>query len=287
MGCCGRFGVFDDLVHCSACRLYLLVVVGLGFYALVAAPTRERSPTAHGRRMDCFLHSRRGRRNLCQGSPGDTISVPPCTPRRRICSPDAGIWPLGGFFCNAFSVHLWSAWMNPALISFTGGLVTLAAYFILILAVLRIPGRVAPVTRQGLLALVVHVIGTYLTWCLAPQATYWHGTALYMFGVACFVFGFGAVYKSISLQILSRLAAAPNQTLDMGAIVERQVRPCFTQRMALLVGSGLAESREPTFVVAPQGTTLANRITFVQRIFGVGESGLYGVQDRQNANNKR
>jgi hypothetical protein len=165
--------------------------------------------------------------------------------------------------------------MSPALASYAGASAGLIVFAGTTLVVLRLPGRLSPVGRQALLALLIHVATTALLNRLVPETTYWHGAALYWFGFNCFLYGFSAVYKSVSLRMLSKLAQAPNQCLAMSDIVDGQISSCFTDRVALLVNSGLAQNQDGKYTPLPQGLKVAGRIGLLQSIYGVVQSGLY------------
>jgi hypothetical protein len=165
--------------------------------------------------------------------------------------------------------------MSPALQSFLGALAGLIVFAGAALVALRLPARLSPVARQALLALLIHVATSALMAWRFPEATYWHGAALYWFGFNCFLYAFSAVYKSVSLRMLSKLAQAPGKRLAMSDIVEEQISPCFTDRVALLVQTRLAEKKHGRYSALPQGLKVASRIRLLQNIFGVKQSGLY------------
>jgi len=165
--------------------------------------------------------------------------------------------------------------MSPAVASFLAGAIGLVVFCPLNLVVLRLPGSMAPVLRQTLLALAIHVLITLLAACLVPEIPYWHGAALFWLGFNCLLYGFSAVYKSISLRTLSTLAHSPTGSLPLRVIVEDHIRPCFTKRAALLVEAGLAQERAGLFALTAKGQILAARLTRVQWLFSIQCSGLY------------
>jgi hypothetical protein len=165
--------------------------------------------------------------------------------------------------------------MTPSQTSFAVGALSLAAFLLLNLLVLRLPGRTAPVTRQALLGLAVHGLATLLAAWQIPAITYWHGAALYWLGFNVALFGFSAVYKSVSLRILTELAARPDGTLPLADVVQAHVRPCFTTRTALLLEAGLTREEAGRFTLTAGGHKAAARCGRVQRCFGIERSGLY------------
>lgn len=165
--------------------------------------------------------------------------------------------------------------MSLAVASFLAGAIGLIVFCPLNLAVLRLPGSLAPVLRQTLLALGIHVLITLLAAWLVPGIPYWHGAALYWLGFNCLLYGFSAVYKSISLRTLSTLAHSPTGSLPLRVLVEEHIRPCFTRRAVLLVEAGLAQERAGLFAITAKGRILAARLTQLQRLFSIQCSGLY------------
>jgi hypothetical protein len=170
--------------------------------------------------------------------------------------------------------------MTPTQASFAAGTLGLLGFALLNSVVLRLPGRLAPVSRQALLALMVHGLSFALTAWLVPGVTYWHGAALYWCGFNCYLFAFCAVYKSVSLRVLTELARTQEQCLGLDAIARTYIQPCFTQRTALLVASGLAEEQEGKFSITARGRQLAARFAGVQRLFGIQRTTLYTLSRR-------
>ena len=69
----------------------------------------------------------------------------------------------------------------------------------------------------------------------------------------CWLFAFSAVYKSVSLRILTQLARTPGHSLPLGAITVEYVRPEFEARVALLVRVGWAEWTADGILVTESG----------------------------------
>ncbi len=166
--------------------------------------------------------------------------------------------------------------MTPSQASFAVGALGLVAFLLLGLVLLRLPGKMAPVSRLLLLGLAVHALGTLLAAGLLAGVTYWHGAALYWLGFNVALFGFSAVYKSVSLRILTELAVQPGGTLPLADVVAAHVRPCFTARTTLLLEAGLTREEGGRFALTANGRRTAARCGRVQRCFGVQRSGLYG-----------
>lgn len=146
---------------------------------------------------------------------------------------------------------------------------------------LRLPARMSPVARHAISAIGTHVFGVALAAFAVGPFAYWPAAAVSAFGAVCWLFAFSAVYKSVSLRILTELDHAPHGVIPLDAITEEHVRPEFAARIAVLMKMGCVEETEDGFVITEQGTEMARRIGFVRRICGVAGSGMYG--DSANA----
>src|SRR2546430_1100059 len=114
--------------------------------------------------------------------------------------------------------------------SFAYGAGAFAVYAVAALGVLRLPGRAPPGARLAGTALLVHLGTTAAAACCPWPLSYWHGAALYW---CCFVFalfGYCAVYKSVSLGILVLLARQGRDGLSLDRIAEAHVWPGFLSR---------------------------------------------------------
>src|SRR5262245_64767426 len=92
---------------------------------------------------------------------------------------------------------------------------------------LRRPGRTPPVVRHAASALGTHVVGVVVAaYCAGPLA-YWPLAAVSAFGAVGWLFAFSAVYKSVSLRVLTELASVPDGARSLEAVTEGYVRPEF------------------------------------------------------------
>ena len=109
----------------------------------------------------------------------------------------------------------------------------------------------------------------------AGPFAYWPAAAVSGFGAVCWLFAFSAVYKSVSLRILTQLARAPGHAMPLETITEEYVRPEFESRVALLVKMGCAEATDEGYAATATGNDTARRIETIRRACGVSGSGLY------------
>ncbi|MBR0782597.1 hypothetical protein [Bradyrhizobium iriomotense] len=163
--------------------------------------------------------------------------------------------------------------------SFAVGFIA-AVVFAVLAPVLQFVARarawsLAPVIVLAIAALVSHLLGVLLGVLIVPQFRYWDAASIFGFGVMGYVFAFGAVYKSVSLDILLGLAERPEGTAPLSDVVERQVPALFRGRTGILVDGGLVEQVDSRFAATAAGQIMAGRIGRLRRAFGIGDTGLY------------
>lgn len=163
--------------------------------------------------------------------------------------------------------------------SFAWGAIGVVAFVILAPAMQLIARRAAwpmpPVIILAFAAALSHVISALLGGMTVSQFQYWNAASIFSFGVMSYVFAFGAVYKSVSLEILLALAKQPGHETSLSEIVEHQIPDIFRGRTGILVEAGLAENIGSTFEATAAGRKLAGRITRLRRIYAIGDTGLY------------
>jgi len=146
-----------------------------------------------------------------------------------------------------------------------------AMQFIVRLAAAPIP----PVVILAIAAAISHLASTLLGTTTMQQFQYWNAASVFSFGVMTYVFAFGAVYKSVSLEILLDLAQQPERMVPLSDIIDRQIPDIFRERTEILIAGGLAERTGSSFVVTEAGRKLAGRIARIRHAFAIGDTGLY------------
>ncbi|MBH5390146.1 hypothetical protein [Bradyrhizobium diversitatis] len=136
-----------------------------------------------------------------------------------------------------------------------------------------------PVILLAIAAVVSHGLGVMLGIFAIPQFQYWNAASIFGFCVIAYVFAFGAVYKSVSLDILRGLVDRPDRRAPVLEIAERQVPDLFRGRIGNLVDGSLVEPVDSHFRATAQGRNMAGRIGRLRRAFGVGDTGLYDFSD--------
>jgi hypothetical protein len=138
---------------------------------------------------------------------------------------------------------------------------------------------VAPVTLLAIAAIVTHGLGVVLGIFVVAQFRYWDAASIFGFCVMAYVFAFGAVYKSVSLEILLGLVDRPLRSAPISDIAERQVPALFQGRIGNLVDGGLVEPLDSHFAATAAGQAMAARVGWLRRAFGIGDTSLYDFSD--------
>ncbi|WP_349643366.1 hypothetical protein [Bradyrhizobium japonicum] len=167
--------------------------------------------------------------------------------------------------------------------SFAVGLVAVVV-FALLAPALQLTARArawsfGPVTLLAIAAVVSHGLGVTLGIFVVPQFQYWDAASIFGFCVMAYVFAFGAVYKSVSLDILLGLVDRPGRRAPLSEIAETQVPGLFQGRIGNLVDGGLVEPVGSHFVATAAGRTMAGHVGRLRRAFGIGDTSLYDFSD--------
>lgn len=167
--------------------------------------------------------------------------------------------------------------------SFVVGLLA-AVMFALLAPALQFMARargwtLGPVMLLAIAAVVTHGLGVMLGIVVAPHFQYWDAASIFGFCVMAYVFAFGAVYKSVSLDILLGVVDRPEQRAPLSDIVERQVPALFQGRIMNLVDDGLVEPIDSQFAATAAGRSIAARVGQLRRAFGIGDTSLYDFSD--------
>jgi hypothetical protein len=167
--------------------------------------------------------------------------------------------------------------------SFAIGLVAAVA-FALLAPALQLMARargwtIGPVVLLAIAAIVTHGLGVTLGIFVVAQFQYWDAASIFGFCVMAYVFAFGAVYKSVSLDILLSVVDRPERRAPLSEIVEQQVPDLFQGRIRNLVDGGLVERTGSHFAATTAGRTMARRVGQLRRAFGIGDTSLYDFPD--------
>src|SRR5258708_3807360 len=120
------------------------------------------------------------------------------------------------------------------MMSFGYGLMGVAVVVVMAPTVQLIARRAALSGPSGAILAITAVV-SHLACVLLGAATlqpfqYWNAASVFGFGVMIYVFAFGAVYKSVSLELLLDLAQRPGRGVSLADIIDRQVPDIFRGR---------------------------------------------------------
>lgn len=135
------------------------------------------------------------------------------------------------------------------------------------------------VTLLAIAAVVSHGLGVTLGILVVPQFQYWDTASVFGFFVMAYVFAFGAVYKSVSLDILLNVVDRPGRRAALSEIAERRVPDLFRGRIGNLVDGGLVERSDSHFAATAAGRNMAGHVGRLRRAFGIGDTSLYDFSD--------
>ncbi|MEZ2141631.1 hypothetical protein AAE026_04840 [Bradyrhizobium sp. DN5] len=167
--------------------------------------------------------------------------------------------------------------------SYVVGLIAVLAFAVLSPA-LQLMARafawsLSSVMLLAIAAVVSHGFGVMLGMLVVPQFQYWDAASIFAFCVMAYVFAFGAVFKSVSLDILLGLVDRPEGSAPLVDILERQVPDLFEGRIRTLMDGGLVEQTGAHFAPTAAGRNMAGRIGRLRQTFGIGDTGLYDFSD--------
>jgi hypothetical protein len=162
----------------------------------------------------------------------------------------------------------------PPLAGVFQGAVAFAVYVIAALVMLRVARRVEPALVVVALAPLAWVAAIPLLLMLGKRFNFWVFTASYCFLTLGFQMAFGAVYKSLSLRILTNMLQQPGRADSYEAIFSRYlVEDSYQNRLAVTQEKGLVKLQDGHYELTESGRKLASRTQAVQRVFGILRSG--------------
>lgn len=166
--------------------------------------------------------------------------------------------------------------MTPVVTGWLVGLGWLAGHVVITLVWLRWGSRPSPVARHLVSALVTHLVGVGVAARLGPGWAYWPAAAVHVGGVVAWAFVFCAVYKSVSLRVLTELARQSPAGLPLDRIAREIVGPEYAARFGLLVQAGYIVATETGYRATAAGDAAARRLAALRAFWGLDGDGLYG-----------
>jgi hypothetical protein len=162
---------------------------------------------------------------------------------------------------------------EPRIAALFAALLATAVYLPAVGTLLRVTGQKYALGIFSGIAIVL--FGAVLAMA-GSAVSFWHFVAFFGAGVSLVVFLYGAVLKSLSLDILIELSRAEAGRLSLDEIAQNVVRPAYNSRAQLLVDWGAAErDAAGNFVVSSQGRRTAGRINAARGFLRLKSLGLY------------
>jgi hypothetical protein len=163
---------------------------------------------------------------------------------------------------------------DPRIVALLIAVIAVAIYAVIVFVGLRALRQRFALALMLAAAIVVFV--PIAAWGIARgELAIWHFAAFFACGVAAIVFLYGAVSKSLSLQMLGAIAQTPGHSVTTQRLAAEIIGSAFTGRIQLLEGARLIERSAQGFMLTPTGLSTAARIRKLQRAFRIDSSPLY------------
>jgi len=159
-------------------------------------------------------------------------------------------------------------------LSIAHGFFCFLVYVAAICVVLRVYKNVEPAQAALVTAIIVFFVTATALLIAGGPINVLGFIISYGFFVLCFLMAFGALYKSISLRIMSDLSKTPSKTEVYDQVVARYIAAeSYQSRLAVILKNGLAVRMKDRLALTPRGRSIALCIRSVQKAFGIQNSG--------------
>ncbi len=163
--------------------------------------------------------------------------------------------------------------MNEA----SGMLHAIVAFFVYIIAILialRGLRGCAPAFLVVALSGAICAMSLGVIVFLHHRINLWSFLVTYWFMVTSFLMAFGAIYKSLSLRILSDLLSKPGRSDDIQRVFSHYlVEDSYQNRLALMCHNALVVFDDERYALTPKGRRLTECVRTLQIWFGISRSG--------------
>ena len=158
---------------------------------------------------------------------------------------------------------------------FVDGFAAAAGQGLLMLALARLHWRVPLLVVQVAVALLIHIGAATVLMKAGVLGHYWWFAAAFWFGFMVYLFGFSALYKSLSLRmVVDVFEQSPNGT-SLAGVYQRVVERSFRERIEILERGGLVARQGDGYVVTARGRRMAEQIVRLRDLLGVVGGGIY------------
>ena len=154
------------------------------------------------------------------------------------------------------------------------GLYGFVLYFVAVAVLLRLLRGVGPVSIVLGSVLPVGIVALALFLGLGQHVNFWAYAASYCFFVLVLLMAFGAIYKSISLQILLDLARKPERTDSYENVLRCYIaEESFHDRLAVIERQQFATRLGDGFALTRRGWRVAKSLQSIQKLYRIARSG--------------
>lgn len=155
------------------------------------------------------------------------------------------------------------------------GLLFFGVYTISIVIALRFTKKISPTLWVCSLALSVYFFALILIGILGVRIYFFPFSSFYWFLTLCLLMFFGAIYKSISLQMMLHLFNQPGKTDFYEVILERYIKDqSYINRIEILLSKKMIERQDnASFSLTKKGNSFAKHLTIIQHALSIKESG--------------
>lgn len=167
----------------------------------------------------------------------------------------------------------WLGTLSPPAAALAAAALAVLPYLALVGGVMQLSrGRRALAALPGC-GLAIYAVALF---GFGDTVSFWHFSAFWAVVVAGTIFVYGAVAKSLSLEMLTLLARAEGGVLTPAQLTVGVVEPAYAKRADLLVQGGLATAGDEGYRVTPAGRALAGRLQRIRGRLQIGDTRLYG-----------
>lgn len=156
-------------------------------------------------------------------------------------------------------------------------LVTLAlvGHALTTVGLLHLQSSIAPVLIHAASSAAWFICLVFGLWLLSLVDAFWWTAATFAFFVMTYLFGYSALYKSVSLRMLVMLSNGSDQTLTLSSMESEFVRRNFDARAEMLIRAHMIRTTPVGLELSCRGQNISARLSALRKFFGVVSSGVY------------
>jgi len=168
--------------------------------------------------------------------------------------------------------------MTQSISSFGYGFMLVLLHVVLVAIMARCMDKVTPV--------MIHVASAFISFvilCITAVIigfNFWLACSVLFFCVSTYVFVFSAVYKSLSLRILSATHANGN-VLSIEKIKNKVTSSTYAERVELLSGMGYVVNSQDKYQLTKKGKTTVKLLIKFREAFLINTRSLYWVSPKK------